>query len=282
MTESCQVCGGGDFRDYVVREDGHFRQCRGCGLIVNARSEEAVTEAQGVYDGPELMLRPDRRFNHKVRTARGRLDLIAGYQPTGRLLDVGCGNCAMLVAARAAGYEAIGVDVGAYPVQRGRELGLEVQHGTLAGTGFADESFDVVTLWSVLEHMPRSADGLAEVYRILKPGGVMGLMVPNGEYLRAELFRGTHRYYGRLGRQLHFVYHNPRTIRRTVKDAGFELLPAHGLRRGAFRRGVLPTAAEVVAVPVRTVFNLLRDAARWRQDIVLYAQKPTGAGREPS
>lgn len=98
----------------------------------------------------------------------------------GRLLDVGCGAGYFLDAARAAGWQASGVEVSPVAAQVGRErLGLEIYQGTLTDAQFAAGHFDVVTMFEVLEHLRDPASTLAEAWRILRPGGVLAIQVPN-------------------------------------------------------------------------------------------------------
>ena len=274
MPDTCQICGSQDLADYVAAQDGHFRRCRACGLIFNAWSEASIQRGQDEYNKAWPHEHAERRLDHKVWSARARLELIQAYRPDGRLLDVGCGGCAALVAARELGYEAVGIDAGDYPVQLGAEMGLDVRKATLTATGFPDASFDVVTLWNVLEHIPRTKEGLAEVCRVLKPGGVVALIVPSGEYLKAQLFHRRVRYYRGPGAVFHYTYHNPRTIRRVLAEAGFELLSPHRTRFGAARRGSLAAAWGTALVPSRYAFNLLRDALHMRRDLFVIARKP--------
>jgi 2-polyprenyl-3-methyl-5-hydroxy-6-metoxy-1,4-benzoquinol methylase len=272
-TEPCQVCGGGDIEDYVRREDGYYVRCRACGLVWNPEAGRLLAEAGGHYDGAEYFGGYAQRFERKLRAARRRLDLVAGYVARGRLLDIGCGMGDTLVAAREAGYEAVGLDIGAYPVQHCAGLGFEVHQASITETGLPDESFDVVTMWDVLEHIPRSAEGLREVRRVLRAGGVAAIIAPNGAYLKAHLLRRSYKSYGGLWAKTHFVYHTSATLTRLLRDCDLEPLRAPVLRAGVLQRGTGQAAAELLLALPRRLALQLRSACRMDRNVFVVARR---------
>ena len=98
----------------------------------------------------------------------------------GRLLDIGTGRGDVLVEAARHGWDAEGVEISADAARVAREhLGLKVTAGSLRAAKFPDESFDVVTMLDVIEHVPDPIADLQEVRRILKRGGLVVLETPN-------------------------------------------------------------------------------------------------------
>ena len=81
-------------------------------------------------------------------------------------------------------WQAVGVELSAQACAVAREQGLDVAQGSLRQAAFADEDFDVVTLWNVLDHMTQPLDEMREVHRILKPGGMVLMRVPNAAFHR--------------------------------------------------------------------------------------------------
>jgi len=270
---SCQICGSRDQQTYVERAPVRYVRCRQCGLITNADAEALLAEAEEHYAEETYFGVYSRRFGQKLRSARRRIDLLRSYQPTGRLLDIGCGLGDTLIAAREAGYDASGLDIGAYPVQHCQELGFEVRQASVTDTGLAAESFDLVTMWDVLEHIPRTADGLREVARVLKPGGVLGLIVPSGGYLRACLFRNTYQNYRGLWARTHFVYHNSRTLSRVLVSCGLQPLPFPLVHRGALCHGPAEATVELVASVPRYLLSSFRRACRLSRNLLVIARK---------
>ena len=102
-------------------------------------------------------------------------------KPGGRLLEIGCGSGATLQSMQQKGWHVTGLDFDGGAVSNARSKGLDVRHGQLSAQGFADESFDVVAMSHVIEHVPSPSELLAECHRILKPGGVLVALTPNAD-----------------------------------------------------------------------------------------------------
>lgn len=99
----------------------------------------------------------------------------------GRLLDIGCGNGAQTrFFARQADFTA-GIDI--TPMNQTEspvlDAGIAFTRGDTLRLPFASDSFDAVTTFEVLEHVPDDAAMLGEIYRVLKPGGTLILSAPN-------------------------------------------------------------------------------------------------------
>ncbi|MDD5141089.1 MAG: class I SAM-dependent methyltransferase [Verrucomicrobiales bacterium] len=107
----------------------------------------------------------------------------------GHLLDVGCGSGEWLASMRDLGWLVRGVDFDENAVRVARQRGLEVECGSLEQQAFSNDSFDVVTLNHVIEHVPDPIKTLAECARILKPGGRLILFTPNNASLSHQLFK---------------------------------------------------------------------------------------------
>jgi SAM-dependent methyltransferase len=105
----------------------------------------------------------------------GRLDAPAD------VLEVGCGTGTLLHRLRADGHRMQGVDVNAGLLEqaRGRFGALPVQRVSGTALPFPDAAFDVVMSFDVFEHIPDSDAHLAEVRRVLRPGGAYLLQTPN-------------------------------------------------------------------------------------------------------
>jgi 2-polyprenyl-3-methyl-5-hydroxy-6-metoxy-1,4-benzoquinol methylase len=146
------------------------------------------------------------------------VDLAAAYQPHGRLVDIGCGPGLLLEIAAARGYTASGCDVSAWATEHARQRGLDVRTGELAAAGYPTAGFDVAVVNHTLEHIPAPGPFLAEIRRILKPGGILVVGVPNFGGLMAQIMR--ERWAGLLPDQ-HLWHFTPDTLRRLLDTAGF-------------------------------------------------------------
>ncbi len=96
-----------------------------------------------------------------------------------RLLDIGCGNGAFLRIASALGYETFGLEPDEEAAAIARRYATEVRVATLPGSGFPEAAFSQITLNHVIEHLHRPCEALAEILRLLAPGGRVWLTQPN-------------------------------------------------------------------------------------------------------
>ena len=124
----------------------------------------------------------------KLVTRRQLIERYSGAQ-TGRLLDVGCATGLFLHEMALAGWGVVGVEPSPQAVTYAHErLGLEVFQGWLGDAPFEPASFDVVTYWDVLEHTFSPSAELACCARLLKPGGLLAINVPNWDSVERRLF----------------------------------------------------------------------------------------------
>lgn len=108
------------------------------------------------------------------------------FPEKGKILDFGAGTGDFLIAAKSRGWEVHGVEPEKKARARAVEKGLNLQ-ADLSGLKF--ETFDVISLWHVLEHIPVPGDKIAELEKLLKPGGLLIIAVPNYKSYDAEYYK---------------------------------------------------------------------------------------------
>jgi SAM-dependent methyltransferase len=108
-----------------------------------------------------------------------------GLAPGARILDAGCGSGRML--DELARYGAVtGVDADPACVTRATERGHTAQLASLPGLPFEDASFDLVTSFDVVEHLPEDVEALADFRRVAVPGGRLLSTVPAYQWLWSD------------------------------------------------------------------------------------------------
>lgn len=108
----------------------------------------------------------------------------------GCLLDVGCGNGEFLVNMRDLGWEVVGIEQDPVAADIGRQKnGLTIHTGEVEGLGLMKNSFDVVTMSHVMEHLVDPLQTLIALHRLLKPGGKIVMATPNSSSLGHRWFR---------------------------------------------------------------------------------------------
>jgi len=107
-----------------------------------------------------------------------------------RLLDIGAATGFFMNIAKKRGFEVHGVELSDFAAKQGREKGLDIVSGDLFTKKFSENSFDVVTMFDVLEHVGDPKTILEEVRRILNQGGLLVLSTPDAQSLWARLWGG--------------------------------------------------------------------------------------------
>jgi SAM-dependent methyltransferase len=114
------------------------------------------------------------------QTARQTLELIERHVRRGRLLDLGCWVGYLLSEARSRGWEVCGVEPSAFASAYARErLELPVIQADLFTAELPEGHFDAVVLGDVIEHLPDPAAALDRIARLLAPGGVLYMALPD-------------------------------------------------------------------------------------------------------
>jgi len=137
----------------------------------------------------------------------------------GRLLDLGCNEGRSLSLYAANGFAAEGLEINEKAAALARRRGFPVYTGTLEEFSPA-EPYAVVVLANVLEHAPDPVAMLAQVRRLLGPGGEVWISCPNARSLWRRVF-------GRAWINWHVPYHlwhfSPRTLEEVLARAGLRL-----------------------------------------------------------
>jgi SAM-dependent methyltransferase len=173
---------------------------------------------------------PLRRLELRAYYARRRRIVERAVNGPGRLLDLGCATGNFLDTMRRAGWMVQGVEPDPTAAAYARErFGLRVFTGRLEQAELPASSFDAATLWDVLEHVHEPRETLAELARLLRPGGALILGLPNPDSLEARLL-GPHWIGWDLPRHLNLF--RPAALRAHLAKAGLQLerisSPMHG------------------------------------------------------
>jgi SAM-dependent methyltransferase len=152
-----------------------------------------------------------------------RMSAVTTWKKGGCLLDIGCASGGFLNYAQSS-YRWVtkGVEISGTAAAYARDHNhLDVFSGTLEEANYPAGSFDAVTMWDVLEHVHDPLNTLTEIYRVLKPGGIVVSRVPNGGSWDAHLFG---EFWAGLDAPRHLFVFTHQSLSALVEKAGFNIL----------------------------------------------------------
>ncbi len=207
-----------------------YHRCSGCGLLFmnpRVRPDAAMHVYPASYAphaGSPLGSDPMSLTKRALRWLRGTGipgPVKESLGPTSRVLDVGCGAGEFLSQVKLeTGCAVDGLDLSEAAAKRASEvLGVDVFCGTLADAPWPPGSFDLITAWWSLEHMPDPQKALENIRELLKPGAYCLVAVPNSESLMARLFKD--RWY-HLDCPRHYHLWTPGSLERLMARANLE------------------------------------------------------------
>ena len=232
----CPVCDSRDiFFDFEARDHTVSREtfpvfaCREC----TARFTNHVPEEKDIsayYRSADYISHSEttrglvNRIYHRVRKItleqKRKLVAVQSGRDKGTILDLGCGTGAFLQVMQDAGWTVKGLepDAGARKIAEGR--GVDVS-GTDHFFNLPEASFDVITLWHVLEHVHRLHDYFNQFGRILKQDGVLIVAVPNHTSRDAAHYGASWAAYDVPRHLYHF---SPRSMHVLAEKHGFRVM----------------------------------------------------------
>ena len=162
----------------------------------------------------------DLRWHERLGAVLASRKVRRAFPPwtgTGRLLDVGCASGGFLWQMTTVGWEVAGVEFDPEAAAKARKITPRVFVGDPVDAPFAAGSFDVITAFHVVEHLPEPRRALERMLDWLAPGGLLVVEVPNVNALGPRIFG---RYWSGFDYPRHLVHFSPRTMRAMVERAG--------------------------------------------------------------
>lgn len=153
----------------------------------------------------------------KVKALKDKVSILENEYPAkGKLLDIGAGTGDFLLQAKQAGWDTTGIEPNAKAKNSAESKGVTFINDT---STVGNNTFDAVTMWHVLEHVPNVQKQITELNRIVKPNGIIIIAVPNFNSYDAK-------YYGK-----HWAaYDVPRHLWHFSKTAIKNLFESQGMK----------------------------------------------------
>lgn len=199
LTMCCPVCEGISFLPGTEIFDDRYGEpnryqlarCAACGHVATAPRlcESDLPSLYGTYY-PRKNISADDVAHEAARSKRGFAGIVRWWNGTDNqgqysvragetMLDVGCGSGTSLLEAKALGATAFGIEADPNVKPIAAALGLTIHFGNLQDRPFPEQTFDLIVMNQVIEHLPAPDEGLRELSERMAPHGRMVLVFPN-------------------------------------------------------------------------------------------------------
>ncbi len=228
----CPACGSAT-RPWIVAKGFPIRTCGGCGMKFVYPLPSNVSGVYGAdyFFGAKggfgyVNYDQDKRAMEPI--LKKYLALIEERRPErGRLLDVGAATGVFVALAQRAGWQAEGIEISSAAVAAAKTKGLPVTEATLESLD-GESLYDAITFLDVLEHLPDPAQALRIAHRLLRPGGVIAVNVPDAGSLYARVMG---RAWHAIVPPEHLSYFTFSSLDRLLVDRGFQNIRGRAINK---------------------------------------------------
>lgn len=180
------------------------------------------------------------------------------FTERGSLLDIGCGRGLFLNMMKKAGFEVKGVEFNKETASYTKSVyGIDVVYGPPKSWGFNEGSFDVITLFHVLEHLPSPVQTLSSVSGLLKKGGLLIISVPNFDSLQARTGRGL---WFHLDVPCHLFHFKEEGIKELLANKGFRVVMVKRLDIEQSLFGWIQTLLNLCGIRHNLLYGILKSS----------------------
>lgn len=231
---NCPICNSTQYSPFILckdntvsRETFTIVQCNSCGFKFTNPRPQAI-ELGKYYKSDEYVSHSNTKkgfINSTYQSVRKytllkKLQLISKYFKTGKILDIGCGTGEFLNTCKNAKWQTLGIE----PDDDARKMGVENYGLDIRKeedlSSLLDSSFDIISMWHVLEHVPNLNERVSELKRLIKPNGIIIIAVPNADSHDAKLYKENWAAYDVPRHLYHF---SPKDIETLFRNHGLKL-----------------------------------------------------------
>lgn len=259
----CKICGSEKLKKLDKYQKAYLFRCRRCHFVfagMNPGEEdfERVYSHYGSYD--YLSDITIKRYINILKT-------FEEARKNGNILDIGCGKGQFLMQAKKLGWNPYGIEYGEENIRNLESLGIEIKTDIVK---YPDNCFDVITAFEVLEHLVDPQNMLDEIRRILRPGGMLYITVPNFGSLSKNLLKSKWNiiaypehlnYFTR--KTMHWFLANEGFKKIAAKTTGFSMTRVHYSKKSISQPGLKPEHKDEILrtkAETKLIYKILKNS----------------------
>src|SRR3989338_242428 len=185
QSQICFACGGEIF---IVGTKTRLVKCAACGL---GKTLDEIRQNYNSYHRDTVYFDSEKQFKNIFQK---RVRLIGKFRKPGTALEIGSSSGLMLSLLKNSGWEVAGIEPSKEACKVSRKRGITPLNKSFENSKFNKETFDLVIMNHVLEHMENPNDILERINGILKKDGMLLVDVPNFESLSAKIWGSNWKY----------------------------------------------------------------------------------------
>ena len=227
---NCLLCG----QETVLffPENDTLLKCMGCGVVF----DESSMLGEGYYENERVIHVDEKKIESRKRNAKQRVKLIRNVlKKESSLVDIGCAEGLFLQESKKHVNNVYGIEpTKSYAAYAKEKMNLDILQGTLENLECPDNSFDIVTMFHVLEHLSSPSQALTKIYSWLKKNGHIVIEVPDIESPTAQ-YKGLN---WELIYPEHRFYFSPTSLQHLLKKNNFEIVSMRFRDFDQYRTGI--------------------------------------------
>ena len=233
---TCKLCGSpGAHHQFNLTEKLGVFACKKCQVLFMEPqlSDEEITllYSEGYYKSWGISGTSENEVSKqmKIDTFLLRLKEIQKHVKKGKVLDIGCATGFFLEAAKNLGYEPFGIELSEYSstLAKNKFGASAIFHGKLEDCDFKAETFDVITMFDLIEHVRVPSETLAHAARLLKPGGIIMITTPDNKSVSNKLMGKKWTHY----KKEHFYYFDQHSLNYIAEKNHLDLIHSENSKK---------------------------------------------------
>jgi 2-polyprenyl-3-methyl-5-hydroxy-6-metoxy-1,4-benzoquinol methylase len=257
----CPGCLGNSTKLYVVKNSYPIHRCSNCELLF-VHPQPSKEELGKLYSasylsrGNKYAAALDPKHDPNWLNDQCKVEFVKRWCPSGTLLDVGCALGGFLAVAKEHGFEVEGVEIVEYAAEQARtRLHIKVTNSDIYSAELAPESYDVITMWDVIEHLTDPNLALEKIIRALRPKGYVALSTGDISSAWARL---TGKRWQLLTPPQHLYFFSQRSMSGLLKRHSFSVKEIHHQSKWVTAAFVLFKAQESFGSIIKPLSTAIR------------------------